>query len=86
MKQDDHYLERTPDLIAQIRALREQMQKQRDRFTRAEDYDVRRAVGHGPAPGPVSPENAKSSPVGESASSTSVPDQTDLKLGEEEIL
>jgi hypothetical protein len=52
---EDQYMERTPDLVAKVRAIRVAAEKEMNRFTRVADYDVRRVVGHGPKPGPVSP-------------------------------
>ena len=82
IKNDEHYLERTPGLIAQIRAMREEMQKQMDRFTRVEDYDVRRVVGHGPAPERASAKIAAPSPASKSAQPSAVPEQTSIEFGE----
>jgi hypothetical protein len=45
MASEDQYMERTPDLVAKIRAMREAADKQMNRFTRVADYDVRRVVG-----------------------------------------
>ena len=56
MQSEDQYLERTPDLVAKVRAMREAAQKEMNRFTRLSDYDVRRVVGRGPKPAPVSTE------------------------------
>jgi hypothetical protein len=56
MQSEDQYLERTPDLVAKVRAMREAAQREMDRFTRVADYDVRRVVGHGPKPARVSSE------------------------------
>lgn len=53
MQSDDQYLDRTPDLVAKVRAMREAAQKEMNRFTRVADYDVRRVVGNGPKPAPV---------------------------------
>jgi hypothetical protein len=50
MQSEDQYLERTPDLVARVRAMREAAQKEMNRFTRVSDYDVRRVAGHGPKP------------------------------------
>jgi len=50
MQSADQYVERTPDLVARVRALREAAQKEMDSFTRVADYDVRRVVGRGPKP------------------------------------
>lgn len=56
MLNDDQYLNRTPDLVAKIRAMREAADRAMDRFTRVADYDVRRVVGQGPKASPVSAE------------------------------
>jgi hypothetical protein len=50
MHTEDSALERTLDLVKKIRALRDQAQKEMDRFTDAGDYDVRRVVGRKPKP------------------------------------
>jgi hypothetical protein len=56
---EDSPIERTPDLIAKIRALREQAEKEMDRFSDAADYDVRRVTGRRPKPqASVPPPNA----------------------------
>jgi hypothetical protein len=55
MHTEDQYLDRTPDLVAKVRAMREAADKEMDRFTRVADYDVRRVVGQGPKAAPVSP-------------------------------
>jgi hypothetical protein len=52
MQSEDQYIDRTPDLVAKVRAMREVAQKEMNRFTRVSDYDVRRVVGHGPKPAP----------------------------------
>jgi hypothetical protein len=62
---EDQYMERTPDLVARVRKMREAAEKEMNRFTRVADYDVRRVVGHGPKPAPVSSETTLSSPVTE---------------------
>lgn len=61
MLNEDQYMERTPDLVAKVRAMRDAAQKEMNRFTRVADYDVRRVVGHGP----TSVESASLPPVGE---------------------
>ena len=48
MPKEDQYMERTPDLIAKVRKLREAAQHEMDKFTRVADYDVRRVVGQKP--------------------------------------
>ncbi len=63
MQTEDQYLDRTPDLVAKVRAMREAADREMDRFTRVADYDVRRVVGHGPKASPVSAETAPPSPV-----------------------
>ncbi len=42
---EDQYQERTPDLIAKVRQMREAAEKEMNRFSRLTDYDVRRVVG-----------------------------------------
>ncbi len=56
MQTEDQYVERTPDLVAKIRAMRQAAEKEMDRFTRVADYDVRRVVGQKPNASPVSVE------------------------------
>jgi len=56
MHTEDQYLDRTPDLVAKVRAMREAADREMDRFTRVADYDVRRVVGRGPKSSPVSAE------------------------------
>ena len=63
MHTEDSPLDRTPDLVTKIRALREQAEKEMNRFTRVDDYDVRRVVGHGPKAAPVSDETVAPSPI-----------------------
>jgi hypothetical protein len=55
MQTEDQYLDRTPDLVAKVRAMREAADREMDRFTRVADYDVRRVVGQGPKAAPISP-------------------------------
>ena len=50
MHTEDSPLERTPDLVAKIRALRQQAEKDMERFTNVADYDVRRVTGRKPRP------------------------------------
>lgn len=63
MQSEDQYLDRTPDLVAKIRAMREAAEKQMNRFTSVADYDVRRVVGHAPKTAPVSDETVVPSPA-----------------------
>ena len=63
MHTEDQYLDRTPDLVAKVRAMREAADKEMDRFTRVADYDVRRVVGHGPKAAPVSGETVAPVPA-----------------------
>jgi hypothetical protein len=63
MLNEDQYVERTPDLVGKIRAMREVAEKEMSRFTRVADYDVRRVVGQKPKAAPVSVEPAPPSPV-----------------------
>ena len=58
MHTEDQYLDRTPDLVAKVRAMREAADKEMDRFTCVADYDVRHVVGQGPKASPVSGETA----------------------------
>ena len=48
MQSDERYLDRTPDLVAKVRAMREAAEKEMNRFTQFSDYDVRRVVGQKP--------------------------------------
>ena len=50
MHTEDSPVERTPDLVARVRALRQQAEKEMDRFTDAGDYDIRRVTGRKPKP------------------------------------
>lgn len=63
MQSDDQYLDRTPDLVAKVRAMREAAEKEMNRFTRTADYDVRRVVGQKPKASPVSGEIVSFSPA-----------------------
>lgn len=56
MLNEDQYMDRTPDLVAKVRKMREAAEREMNRFTQVSDYDVRRVVGHGPKHKPVSPE------------------------------
>lgn len=60
MLNEDQYMERTPDLIAKVRQMREAAEKEMNRFTRLADYEVRRVVGQktSDATEPVSPQTA----------------------------
>ena len=64
MQSEDQYFERTPDLVAKVRAMREAAEKEMNRFTRVADYDVRRVVGQKPKATPVSDETAPPGPAG----------------------
>jgi hypothetical protein len=48
MQSEDQYLERTVDLVAKIRAMREAAEKEMNRFTRIADYEVRCGIGQKP--------------------------------------
>jgi hypothetical protein len=63
MQSEDQYLDRTPDLVAKVRAMREASEKEMNRFTRVDDYDVRRVVGQKPKASPVSVETVPPSPA-----------------------
>lgn len=65
MLHDDQFMERTPNLVAKIRKLREAAEKEMNRFTRLADYDVRRVVGQKPKASPISGETPSPSPAGE---------------------
>jgi hypothetical protein len=65
MQTEDQYLDRTPDLVAKVRAMREAADREMDRFTCVADYDVRRVVGQGPKASPVSVETALPPPAAE---------------------
>src|ERR1700691_2451906 len=54
MPNEDQYMERTPDLVGKIRAMREAAEKEMNRFTRVADYDIRRVVGQKPKAPPFS--------------------------------
>ena len=63
MLSEDQYFDRTPDLVAKVRASREAADREMDRFTRVDDYDVRRVVGQGPKASPVSAETVAPAPA-----------------------
>jgi len=63
MLSEDQYVERTPDLVTKIRAMREAAEKEMNRFTRVADYDVRRVVGQKQKASPVSVETVPPSPA-----------------------
>jgi hypothetical protein len=63
MLNEDQYMERTPDLVAKVRAMREAAEKETNRFTRVADYDVRRVVGQKPKASPIPIETALPSPA-----------------------
>jgi len=81
MQSEDQYADRTPDLVAKVRAMREAADREMDRFTRVADYDVRRVIGQGPKASPVSgetvpppatPERAKKSMSKSATAQTSI--------------
>jgi hypothetical protein len=83
MQTEDQYLDRTPDLVARVRAMREAADKEMDRFTRVADYDVRRVVGQGPKASPVSGETAPPPPTPErpkKSTSKSATTQTSIEF------
>ena len=63
MLHDDQFMERTPDLVAKIRKLREAAEKEMNKFTCVADYDVRRVVGQKPKVSPVPGRTASPSPA-----------------------
>jgi hypothetical protein len=65
MPGEDQYLERTPDLVAKVRAMREAAEKEMNRFTRIADYDVRHIIGQKPKAAPVPVETVPPSPASE---------------------
>ena len=65
MLNEDQYLDRTPDLVAKVRKMREAAEKEMNRFTRVADYDVRHVVGLGPNSAPVSSATASPSRASE---------------------
>ncbi len=65
MQTEDQYVERTPDIVAKIRAMRQAAEKEMDRFTRVADYDVRRVVGQKAKASPVSVETVSPSAAGD---------------------
>ena len=73
MLNEDQYMERSPDLVAKVRTMRDAAQKKMNRFTRVADYDVRRVVGHGPALAPASVETVPPPSVGERAKKRATP-------------
>lgn len=54
MMSEDQYIDRTPDLVAKVRKMRETAEKEMNRFTCAADYDVRQVVGRKPKDPPQS--------------------------------
>ncbi|MBB5343355.1 hypothetical protein [Tunturibacter empetritectus] len=71
MQSEDEYLDRTPDLVAKVRAMREAAEKEMNRFTVVADYDVRRVVGQKPQASPISVETVPPSPSVEQSKKTS---------------
>src|ERR1700679_3854281 len=63
MPSEDQYMERTPDLVAKVRAMREAAEKEMNRFTPGADYDIRRVVGQKPKASPVSIETVPPAPA-----------------------
>lgn len=76
---EDQYQERTPDLVARIRAMREAAEKQMNSFTCVTDYDVRRVVGQKPKASPVSVETVPPSPAAERPKKSSTKSVTTQK-------
>jgi hypothetical protein len=65
MLNEDQYMDRTPDLVSKIRKLREAAEKEMNRFTHVDDYDVRRVVGQKPKVAPAPSEPVSPSPANE---------------------
>jgi len=61
---DDSPLDRTPDLVAKVRKLREQAEKEMNQFTHADDYDVRCVVVQKPKAAPQPEEAEPAAPAG----------------------
>jgi hypothetical protein len=83
MHTEDQYLDRTPDLVAKVRAMREAADREMDRFTRVADYDVRRVIGDGPKASPVSVETVPPSAVERTRrakSKAAMPTQTSMEF------
>ena len=83
MLNEDQYVERTPDLVAKVRAMRHAAEKEMNRFTCLTDYDSRRIVGHGPKAAPVSDETVPSPSTVERPKRSSVklpPAQTSIEF------
>jgi hypothetical protein len=76
MQSEDQYIERTPDLVAKVRALREIANREMNRFSRVSDYDVRRVVGRGQKPTTVSVETVAPVRAGERAKKHVTPPST----------
>jgi hypothetical protein len=64
MLNEDQYIERTPDLVAKVRAMRVAAENEMNRFTRVADYDVRRVVGQKLKVAPLSVETVEPLPAG----------------------
>jgi hypothetical protein len=77
---EDQYIERTPDLVAKVRKMRETAEKEMNRFTRVSDYHVRRVVGHGPKPVPVSGETVSANERPKKSAAKSASAQTTLEF------
>lgn len=83
MQTDDSYLDRSADLVAKVRKLREQAEKEMDKFTCVADYDVRRVVGQKPKTTPTQAEPSSSwSAAGRARkkAARSSPDQTAIEF------
>ena len=76
MLNEDQYMERTPDLVSKVRAMRAAAEKEMNRFTRIADYDARRVVGHGPKAAPVSVEPGSPAPAAERPKKSAVKSST----------
>jgi hypothetical protein len=63
MQSEDQYLERTVDLVAKIRAMREAAEKEMNRFTRVDDYEVRHGFGQKLKEVPIPESTSRPSPA-----------------------
>jgi len=82
MQSEDQYLERTVDMVAKIRAMREAAEKEMNRFTRAADYEMRRGFGQKPKEVAILESSSRPSPVpGRSKKAAAKPRISQTSLG-----
>ena len=83
MPGEDQFLDRTPDLVARVRALRQAAVKEMNRFTRVSDYEVRRVVARGSRAASVSDETVAPSTIqkrSKKSAKRSAADQTSMEF------